>query len=200
MQSAIRVIHDEHRALAAVLHGLVTLAHTARDSRVQPEFTAFRAMIHYIDSFPERLHHPKEEKFLFARLAERAPEALPVIEALRAEHVRGARLIREVEKALLDYELEGAKAVDAFVAAVDGYVKFHRAHMRREEGELLPIAERRLTAEDWSALDAAFAGNNDPIADMRELDFDRLFTKIVSLAPAPVGLGEPWRKAGAPRP
>jgi hypothetical protein len=30
---------------------------------------------------------------------------------------------------------------------------------------------------------------------MRERDFDQLFTRIANLAPAPVGLGEPWKKS-----
>lgn len=45
-------------------------------------------MIHYIDAFPERLHHPKEDQFLFARLSERSPESRPLVEELRAEHVK----------------------------------------------------------------------------------------------------------------
>ena len=32
-------------------------------------------------------------------------------------------------------------------------------------------------------------GNHDPIADLRERDFEQLYTRIVNLAPAPVGLG-----------
>lgn len=194
MQPALRIIHDEHRALAAVLHGLVTLSHTVLDARLQPDFKAFRAMIHYIDSFPERLHHPKEEAYLFDRLAARAPESLPLLADLRHDHARGARLIRDVEKALLDYELEGAKAAPAFAGIVDEYAKFHREHMRKEETQLLPLIERSFTAEDWQAVNPAFAGHQDPIADMRELDFDRLFSKIVSLAPAPIGLGDPWKR------
>ena len=65
---AISKIHDEHRSLAAVLHGLKQLAHEAEDSPARPGFAAFRAMIRYIDEFPEKLHHPKEDDYLFARL------------------------------------------------------------------------------------------------------------------------------------
>lgn len=57
-------------------------------------------------------------------------------------------------------------------------------------------AAKMLTGEDWAAIEAAFAGNDDPIADLREKDFTQLFQRIVALAPAPVGLGERWAKAG----
>jgi hypothetical protein len=67
--------------------------------------------------------------------------------------------------------------------------------MRCEEQELLPLAETALIEEDWEAIEAAFAGNADPIADLRDQDFDKLFTRIVNIAPAPIGLGEAWRRA-----
>jgi hemerythrin-like domain-containing protein len=194
MKKSLGIIREEHRAISAVLHALKQLAKEAQDPSVEPRFEAFRAMIYYIDQFPERLHHPKEDRILFARLEERAPQARPLVEALRAEHVLGAQLIRDLEHALVGLEVGWAGGAAAFRAAVDAYAEFHWKHMRKEEQELLPLAERHLSADDWREVDAAFAGNNDPIADLRERDFEKLFTRIVSLTPEPHGLGERWRK------
>jgi hemerythrin-like domain-containing protein len=195
LHRSIRCLYDEHRSISAVLSGLKELALTARKPGIQPDFAVFRAMIHYIDEFPERLHHPKEDRTLFALLEARAPEARPLIEELRAEHQLGARLVRELESALLAFEVNGARDVGAFDAAVSAYAQFHWDHMRKEEKVLLPLAERHLTAEDWQRVAEAFAGNQDPIADLRERDFENLYRRIVSLAPAPVGLGERWPKS-----
>jgi hypothetical protein len=48
-----------------------------------------------------------------------------------------------------------------------------------------------LTAEDWKDIDAGFAQNKDPLSEHMPRDpiYDRLFTKIVMRAPAPIGLG-----------
>ena len=196
MHKSIRILYDEHRSISAVLHGLLALVRAAQDPAVQPEFAVFNAMIHYIDAFPERMHHPKEDQFLFARLGERSPEARPLIEELRAEHIKGAKLIRELEAALLAFEVAGPPELPRFAAAAEAYAQFHWDHMRKEEKQLLPLAERKLTREDWREIDEAFAGNHDPIADLREKDFDRLFQRILSLAPAPIGLGDRWKKTG----
>ena len=195
MKTAIKIIHDEHRSISAVLHALKQLAKAAEDSSVEPRFEVFRAMIYYIDQFPERMHHPKEDQYLFALLAARAPATKSLVEELRAEHVMGAQLIRDLEQALVGLEVGWQGGARAFSAAVDAYAQFHWNHMRKEEQKLLPLAERFLTAEDWREIDAAFAGNNDPIADLREQDFEKLFSRIVTLAPEPVGLGERWKKA-----
>ena len=194
MQQAIRIIHDEHLSISAVLSGLKSLTQMAQDSRLRPEFAVFRAMIYYIDAFPERMHHPKEDQHLFARLLQRDPSARALIEGLRAEHVAGGQLVRDLEQALLEYEETWPEGAQKFAAAVENYSQFHWMHMSKEENELLPLAQKSLTAEDWGAIEAAFAGNEDPIADLREKDFDKLYQRIVNLAPAPVGLGDRWKK------
>lgn len=195
MKNAVSILKSEHRSISAVLHGLQQLAKDAQNTRVRPDFKVFRAMLRYIDEYPERLHHPKEDEHLFARLAVRAPEARKLIETLHGEHVKGAGLVRELERALVFFEDAWPGGAREFQAAVQGYSDFHWQHMRKEEDQLLPLAERHLEPEDWKAIDAAFAANTDPIAGMRERDFEQLFTRIVNLAPAPVGLGDPWKKS-----
>ena len=195
MHKGARVLHDEHLAIAAVLQALQHLARMAQDPGVKADFRAFHAMIHYIDAFPERLHHPKEDQVLFARLWDRSAEARPLVERLKAEHVEGARLVRDLETAVRKYEQAWPHGAQDFATAVQAYADFHWRHMRCEEQELLPLAERALSEEDWAAVERAFAQNEDPIADLRGEDFDRLYTRILSLAPAPIGLGEPWKRA-----
>lgn len=195
MREAIRIIQSEHRSMSAVLHGLKELVRMARDADLRPDFRAFRAMIRYIDEYPERFHHPKEDRFLFARLYEKVPAARQLVERLAGEHRMGARLVRELERALVLYEDRWPEGLDEFSARVDEYAEFHWGHMRTEEQELLPLAEQNFTAADWAAADGGFAGHADPIAGMREQNFRELFTRLVNLAPAPVGLGEPWKKS-----
>ncbi len=197
MTRSIRIIRDEHRSISAVLNGLQELARLAYDATARPQFQVLRAMIRYIDEFPEKLHHPKEDDYLFARLEARCADARELIGELRGQHVTGAALVRELERSLLFFEEGWPAGAPEFRDAVQVYAKFHWDHMRKEEKELLPLAERHLIASDWEDIAAAFAGNADPISDLREKDFAALFSRIVMLAPAPVGLGEPWKKAAA---
>jgi len=190
MKSAVDVIHDEHRTLAAVLHGLQYLIEEVRQGRRKPDFKVLRAMLYYIDAFPERLHHPKEDRYLFARLRERTTEGIAVLDQLEAQHIHGAKLIRDLEQGLLRWEMGGEKEFAAFAAEVEAYAEFHWRHMRQEEDVVLPLASRALTEEDWHEMDAAFTSNADPlIGKDLEKDFERLFTRIVTIAPPPIGVG-----------
>ena len=187
---AIAIIHDEHRSLAAVLHGMLYLVRDIKLRGTPPNFPVFDAMIHYVDTFQERLHHPKEDAYVFRLLRLRHPDAEPLIEQLETEHRAGAQKIRALEQALTRYRAGGAAEFPAFAEAVQAYASFHWDHMRAEEERVLPLARVHLTADDWREIDDAFNGNADPLfGASATADFEGLFRRIVNLAPPPIGVG-----------
>ena len=187
---SINIIMDEHRSLAAVLHGMLYLARAIRDGKAVPDFRLFSAMMYYIDSFPERFHHPKEETYLFRLLRLRFPAAREVLDRLHAEHQTGELKIRELEVALRRYEHGGPDHFPEFMATVESYAAFHWDHMRVEEDQVLPLAREHLTPADWDEIDDAFSGNADPLLDVKTgNEYDALFRRIVHLAPPPIGVG-----------
>ena len=70
-----------------------------------------------------------------------------------------------------------------------------RINMTAQASIVLARAEKALTPEDWKAIEAAFEGNDDPIADLRTQDFHTVYQRILNIAPAPIGLGERWKPA-----
>ncbi|KAI5915444.1 hemerythrin domain-containing protein [Thauera sp. 2A1] len=188
MKKSLSIIHDEHRAIAAMMHGLRQIVAGIEAGRLKPDFALFRDMVEYIDKVPERVHHPKEDQYLFARLRTRCADALPVIEALEAEHRIGDARIRALETAMQQYEQAGQAGFAGFKAAVNEYVEAEWKHMNREEHEVFPLAEKHLADEDWTAIDAAFLSNQNPWQGEAG-QYQKLFSKIVNIAPAPVGLG-----------
>jgi hemerythrin-like domain-containing protein len=103
----------------------------------------------------------------------------------------GEKTVREVQHLLMAWELIGESRHQAFADAFKQYVDFYLEHMRLEETVILPEAEKVLTEADWKELDAAFEKNCDPLTGKYPPDpaYDRLFTRIVMRAPAPIGLG-----------
>lgn len=187
---AIRIIHDEHRSLAAVLHGMLYLVREIRLRDMSPPFDVLGAMVYYIDAFPERFHHPKEDAYLFRFLATRHPDAARLIDGLQTEHRAGAEKIRGLEQALHRYREGGPGQFPGFAEAVQGYASFHWDHMRTEEDELIPLARTHLTTDDWKEIDEAFLGHSDPLIGTRAgAEYETLFRRIACLAPPPIGLG-----------
>jgi len=187
---ALDVIHDEHQALAAMLRSMSLLVAQAHREHKAPDFGVLRAMLFYVDEFPERLHHPKESELLFPRVRARCPQLAGTLDRLDADHARGEAAIRELAHSLLAYEVLGEPRRQAFVEALERYVDGYLSHMAAEESEILPAARTHLTEADWATLDAAFAANRDPLAGHEADDvYKPLFRKIVMTAPAPIGLG-----------
>lgn len=187
---SLLVIQDEHQALAAMLRSMVLLVQQSRREQKSPDFDVLRAMLLYVDEFPERLHHPKESELLFPALRLRCPELAATLDRLDAEHARGELAIRQLEHALLAYEVLGEPRRQAFESALDRYVDGYLAHMATEESAVLPAARQHLNESDWLTLDAAFASNRDPLTGhAAEGSYEPLFRKIVQNAPAPIGLG-----------
>jgi len=188
--TALAVIHQEHAALAAMLRSLPLLLEQTRRNAELPDFPLLRAMLFYVDEFPERLHHPKEDRWLFPVVRERCPELAETLAQLESDHEHGERAIRDLEHALLAFEVLGEPRREAFELAVKGYVDFYLRHMAVEENLVLPAAQRVFDAADWAAIDAAFAANRDPLTGHEpDADYRPLFSRIVNRAPAPVGLG-----------
>ena len=188
---SLRIIRDEHAALAAMLRSLSMMIKRGPGDAPDKFFDVLRAMLFYIDEFPERMHHPKETELLFPKVAKLAPQVVPAIERLDRDHTQGESAVRELQHHLLAWELLGDARRETFDIAAAKYVRFYLEHMQVEEKEILPQAEKLLSAQDWEELDAAFAGNRDPLTGKYPRDplYDRLFTRIVMMAPEPIGLG-----------
>jgi hemerythrin-like domain-containing protein len=190
VKSSIQIIHDEHTTLASMLRSIGMMLDRGPGNKPQAYFDVMRAMLFYIDEFPERLHHPKESTLLFPKLRERCPELAPVMARLDEDHAMGEREVRDLQHALLGYELLGEPRREAFESAAQNYVKAYLEHMAIEEREILPAAQRSFSGEDWRELDAAFAANCDPLTGHEAAaEFQPLFRRILMAAPAPIGLG-----------
>ena len=195
-RSALLIIRDEHASLSAMLRSLLAML----DRGPEPDgidqherfFDVLRAMLFYIGEFPEKQHHPKESDLLFPRVARAAPDTLAAIERLEHDHMGGEERVRELVHLLMAWEYLGESRREPFETAARAYVHFYLEHMQLEESTVLPAAEAHLSEADWQALDLAFSTHRDPLTrhSPRDPAFNRLFTRIVMQAPAPVGVGQ----------
>ncbi|MHA7598813.1 universal stress protein [Alicycliphilus sp. T452] len=179
---AIATIRDEHRSLAAVLHAWLHILKPAADGDAAPDPVLMQAMVHYIREFPVALHHPKEEEYLFRKLRERTSALNPELDELERQHIRDEQMVRELTVIVEQYA-DGKKTAQDLEKAVSAYAKFIWEHMGREEGVILPEAQRYLTEADWDEINAAFSQNRDPrFGGETDAEFRHLFSRIVNLA------------------
>ena len=179
----IGTLLEEHRALRTVLAILERLLNDAAERGTAPDFALISSALYYIDDFPERVHHPKEDAYLFTALRRRTNRFNPVLDRLQAEHIRGAQMLARVQRELVHYQGGVPNGLRRTRAAVSAYAVLQCDHMRCEEGVLL-AARDYLTEDDWNAIARAFAATADPLSpDSARLEFRRLRSRILTLLP-----------------
>ena len=179
----VQTIKQEHRVLGHVVEVLQHLLRDFAAEHAEPDFNLLAAALYYIDDFPERMHHPKEDEYLFKALRARDSGFGGVLDDLQREHVRSAEIVGEMHAALVHFLAGAHGSLQAFTSCVDAYAAMLREHMRKEE-DLLARASSSLPETEWQAILAAFAGNEDPLLahDVR-IEFRKLYSRIQNLLP-----------------
>ena len=181
--AALARLRDEHRSLAAVIYGLEYLMREARERAVAPSVPLLRAIEHYVREFPEKLHHPKEDSYLFPLLRARTTEYDDTLGVLDAQHHASAELVTELSAAVDAYEKDAA-SLPALAGAVTRFATAQMDHMMLEAKVIIPAARKHLTEEDWAVIANAMRDNGDPrfTVDADE-EYRHLFARILNLAP-----------------
>lgn len=199
MTRAHQIIRSEHFEINLVLTCLKRLVEAARRGTWAPDVDLFFLILHYIEAFPETIHHPKEEEYLFTAVRGRCPDAGPTIDRLCDEHAEGLDLVTEL-RASLEAFRRRETARDRFYGAASAFIEAETKHILTEERTILPLSLRVLTAEDWHRIDEAFSQNESPLfGTRRRAEFDKLFGLILRSVPGPVVFNLPAVQAGTGR-
>lgn len=187
---ALDSIRAEHRSLALVINHLKALVAEAVAGRMALDYSLCWSLVHYIDTFPDELHHPKEDEHFFTRVQARTHDADALIDELKRQHAHEERALGQLRKWLGNCEAGVPDALQSLERTVKAYADFTWRHMRAEEHELFPIAQAHLTGADWAAIAQAFTSHDDPLSGQSDAAaFSQLFHDIVRRTPAPLGLG-----------
>ncbi|NMF88584.1 universal stress protein [Aromatoleum petrolei] len=192
MNKTIAIMQDEHRSLAVMIYGIRHLLQTASNEGLSPDFSLLRSMLYYIETFPQKLHHPKEEHYIFPRLRGRTSELDQVIAELSVQHREDSYKLNQLKQALATYEADPGRGADESITALDVYMDFTRAHMSTEDKFILPAARRYIPEPEWAEIAEAFGKNGDPNfgTDLTSA-FRILFTRIANRTAARAKKADP---------
>ena len=190
MEEALNIISAEHRGMWRIFAALDYLRREFEKTHVRSDTESLARMLDYLDTYTARMHHPKEDDYLFSKLWARSAASHEPIVRLKEQHREGAENLTRL-KSLADAMRAGQRdSEDEFFAALQRFVDMAREHIRIEETTVMPMARKVLTAEDWAEIDAAFLKNDDPLFGTgARAEFEALRARIVALAPEPIGLG-----------
>ena len=140
----LRACHDNILAHCDLLEGLLDVPEPQAAAQVHRYFTV---------SAP--LHHQDEEEDLFPRINRQSLKIAELVHALKKEH-------RELDRewGIIAAELKplpGDGFSKDFVTAANEFLRMNRAHVARENKELLPLATGILSRQELGAVGETMA-------------------------------------------
>ena len=122
---AIKVVHDAFRRELALIRKEMAAGNGTLGAQLRVNCLTFCQGLHN--------HHTGEDTMMFPFLADRHPEANPVLRRLGEEHEQIAALVAELRRTLADEDPAAARA------EVERLTLDLEAHLTYEEQELIPL-------------------------------------------------------------
>lgn len=187
---AIDYIQRDHRNMFSVIYAFEYLAREMIVSDMKPDLQLFALILDYIGSFQDEYHHPKEDQYLFPAVLRHDASLKGVIDRLAQDHQAGHGMLDKLHRAFVRLAGDPHAEKVRFFDAVQEYAEFQRAHVSVEEQDVLKAARECVPAGEMDQITAAFADNADPMFGTNQARrFRDLFSRIVQIAPAPMGTG-----------
>lgn len=178
MSAIMRALRNDHRNLSRLMD-LLTEQLDIIQGEGKPDFELIMDVVEYVDTYPDLVHHPREDA-LFERYLERYDDGLRgSIEVLMEEHRHlrdlTSALRMSVDGVLHDSPLER----EAFIGQLAAFIARQRRHIDMEEGEVFPALEQRLSEEDWQAAEERVPAKADPLfGEEVQNQFSALYRRI----------------------
>jgi hemerythrin-like domain-containing protein len=146
------IVHD---ALRRDLHR----AMRALSTTPYPEDAQRRAIGEHVSWMMQFLHahHEGEDAGLWPLVRARNPRAVPLLEAMEADHARIASLIDEADTAGRGYASDASDTARAGV--LDALVRLSEVllpHLEREEDEMMPLVSVSISHAEWQDVDQRY--------------------------------------------
>ncbi len=119
-------------------------------------------MLNYLQVFPLKVHHPKEELILHRILLARAPDAADLLREVEAQHAREHALVSEALAQLEPVMSEAGASAEALFASILALCAAVREHLSLEDQVVLPLAEQHLEPDDWASMAPAMQSHSFP--------------------------------------
>ena len=179
----------EHRNLSRLL-GLIEDQVAAAEAGAPLDKNLLGLAWEYFSDYPDLCHHPKED-LVYELLSKRDPGSCAGLKNLTSEHVRLRELTRAFGEAVRRLpeapQSRGAiqsrdapqTAEPAAREVIGDFTRRYRQHMKEEDERFFPLAEQKLSKDEWATLDFAVFDRDDPLlADATEHRFAALRQRI----------------------
>ena len=176
--TAVEMLEAEHRVIQKMVAGMSVLAEQIEGGE-PVDVSLLESIVVFLRTFADRLHHGKEESFLFPALIRRGvPSQGCPIGGLTIEHQKGRVMVGELADAIRGYAAGEPPAREDLVKSLRALVAFYPNHIWKEDYLLFPLAGKVLTPEDQQELMNKFETVERELGIEGHEGFDKVATEL----------------------
>ncbi len=153
---ATKILSSEHRVIEVVIDCMVKMTDKAlAESKLDGQ--SAREAVDFIRTFADQCHHGKEEDILFVEMvAKGMPSDSGPIGVMLSEHVMGRNFVKGMSENIDAAAAGDESAVKAFAENAKGYAALLRAHIKKEDDILYPMAEQTFNEDEQKKMLESF--------------------------------------------
>jgi len=184
MHKIMAELHLDHVHLTKVFNLLdqqAQLIGTGGSNKAKADIFLMVDIAHYMKSYPDLIHHPKEDR-VYNVFKARTNDGADIVAQIQNEH---QLLPNETIKlyTLLEAAANSVLLIsrEKLQSKIQNFLAIERKHMDLEEEILFPLIESTLTEEDWNSIDIATLSKSDPLFGANiEACYENLYQSIKS--------------------
>jgi hemerythrin-like domain-containing protein len=170
-------LNEDHEHISQVLDALENELQASDTHDV--DWRIVDDIMTYLQDYPDAVHHPLEDQ-LFDRVLDKGltPAERELVHFNLAQHAEiiGAshQLAQDVHNILNDIVIPIGQVQAHFLR----YLEIQRLHMRNEQTNLFPLAQRLLSVDEWREVGAVALSQTDPLFEAQLEKFAGLYKYI----------------------
>jgi len=175
VETLLTSLRADHRNLAMLLD-LLQKETERLEACEELDFELAREVMEYMTSYPDAVHHPRED-LLYQHILSARPDADENLQRVETDHeaiaVSGVKLRDDIDSIAAGAFIKR----DVIIAELRGYREMLLTHMYWEERELFALAEELQSDQEWSSIDLGGDDDRDPLFGSR---VDRKFRRLMA--------------------
>jgi hemerythrin-like domain-containing protein len=180
MAHVIDELHADHLNLVKIIQLLKRQYETMRKDET-PDFNLMLDIMDYIHSYPDYIHHPREN-VVFKVYLEHHTEMQDKIKALMEEHLEIAEATRDLYDAIDGILNDSLVDKEELETQIGAFLKQQMRHMDSEEAEVFPMLRNTLNEQDLQRIDAELPAEDDPLfGEVVKKRYEALYQHITNL-------------------
>ena len=180
MKNVIDQLHADHINIAKVID-LLKKQYEEMSGDGSPDFNLMLDILDYIHSYPDYIHHPKEN-VVFKVYLEHHDDLQKTIDHLLKEHQEMGEKTRDLYDdidGILNDSMVDKLELENKIA---DFIKQQMQHMDTEEGKVFPTLRETLTEDEFERIENELPSKEDPLfGEVVQKRFEALYEHITRM-------------------